>query len=177
MRREYIGTTAERGTVSLPTDAVGAKFWDTDESALYIWDGSAWVEVGAGEGGAPMVMFAPSQSFPWNISTTLDPAFSASLGIEGAIKSWRQCVYLSGTHDATHYWSIALQVLTNPVSGTWTTVATLTTASGTTGQWQILSNTSLSYALTTGYPVAKIAATKVNSPGNLWLACPEVYVS
>lgn len=49
-RRLWIGTTAERGGLTLPADAVGALFWDTDETAFYAWDGSAWVVVGSGVG-------------------------------------------------------------------------------------------------------------------------------
>jgi len=42
-RRLYIGTTAERAAVVLDVDGMGTEYWDTDVSALYIWDGTAWV--------------------------------------------------------------------------------------------------------------------------------------
>lgn len=42
-RRFYIGTTAERGAVSLPIDANGATWWDTDFELIYIWTSTAWI--------------------------------------------------------------------------------------------------------------------------------------
>lgn len=47
-RNLYIGTTAERTSTSFGDDQYGVKWWDTDESALYYWDGSSWVEFGGG---------------------------------------------------------------------------------------------------------------------------------
>jgi len=47
-RSYYIGTTAERTALSLPADAVGAKFFDTDLTAEYIWNGSSWQAAGGG---------------------------------------------------------------------------------------------------------------------------------
>jgi hypothetical protein len=50
-RRLYIGTTAERGTATPPTDVVGTVFYDSDEDKEYYWNGSAWTAYGTGAGG------------------------------------------------------------------------------------------------------------------------------
>lgn len=42
------GTTAERTATSLPAGAIGAPWWDTDESTIYYWDGTQWVTGGGG---------------------------------------------------------------------------------------------------------------------------------
>jgi hypothetical protein len=47
-RQYYIGTTSDRTGLTLPADAVGAHFFDTDVVAEYIWTGSAWQLIGAG---------------------------------------------------------------------------------------------------------------------------------
>jgi hypothetical protein len=47
-RSYYIGTTAERVALVLPEDAAGAHFLDTDLSAEYFWDGTAWISGTAG---------------------------------------------------------------------------------------------------------------------------------
>lgn len=44
-RRLYIGTSAEKSALSLTADGRGIAWYDTDEDRLYIWSGSAWVEV------------------------------------------------------------------------------------------------------------------------------------
>lgn len=50
-RSYYIGTSAERAALTLPADAMGAHFFDTDLASEFFWDGTAWVEH-AGGGGA-----------------------------------------------------------------------------------------------------------------------------
>lgn len=50
-RQLRIGTTAERTGLTLPADAQGAPFWDTDLGSLYVWTGSAWVSSGGSSGG------------------------------------------------------------------------------------------------------------------------------
>ena len=41
--RLYRGTSVERAGFSPPAESFGMKFWDTDEDAIYRWDGAAWV--------------------------------------------------------------------------------------------------------------------------------------
>lgn len=41
--RLYRGTSVERAGFSPPAESYGMKFWDTDEDAIYRWDGAAWV--------------------------------------------------------------------------------------------------------------------------------------
>jgi hypothetical protein len=49
-RNLYIGTTAERTTLaaSLPTDGIGATYYDTDDGNIYFWNGTVWIEVLSG---------------------------------------------------------------------------------------------------------------------------------
>lgn len=44
----YKGTTAERTGLTPP---LGTHFWDTDTTSEWVWDGSAWDELGGGGGG------------------------------------------------------------------------------------------------------------------------------
>jgi len=43
-RNLYIGTTAERTALAalLPTDGIGAVYYDTDTGIMYYWDGATW---------------------------------------------------------------------------------------------------------------------------------------
>jgi hypothetical protein len=41
--RLYRGTSVERAGFSPPAESYGMKFWDTDEDAIYRWDGTQWV--------------------------------------------------------------------------------------------------------------------------------------
>jgi hypothetical protein len=43
-RNLYVGTTAERTTLAalLPSDGIGAVYYDTDDGIMYYWDGTAW---------------------------------------------------------------------------------------------------------------------------------------
>ena len=41
--RLYRGTSVERAGFSPPAESFGMKFWDTDEDAIYRWDGTQWV--------------------------------------------------------------------------------------------------------------------------------------
>jgi hypothetical protein len=56
-RNLYIGTTAERTTLSasLPTDGIGATYYDTDDGNIYFWDGTIWISFGSGSGAAAFV--------------------------------------------------------------------------------------------------------------------------
>ena len=47
-RNLYIGTTVERTALAalLPTDGIGAMFYDTDEDATYMWNGTLWKSFG-----------------------------------------------------------------------------------------------------------------------------------
>jgi len=49
-RSYYIGTSVERAALTLPADALGAHFLDTDLGSEFFWDGTAWVEHGGGGG-------------------------------------------------------------------------------------------------------------------------------
>lgn len=40
--KNYIGTAAERGTLSTTGLPAGSKFFETDNHLWYIWDGAAW---------------------------------------------------------------------------------------------------------------------------------------
>jgi hypothetical protein len=74
------GTTAERTAFvpDPPTPASGPDpgylFWDTDLSALYTWDGGAWVAAGGGGGAAP----------PYVVGVTVDGGGSVvTTGVKG----------------------------------------------------------------------------------------------
>jgi len=61
-RNDYFGTAAERAGLSLPSDAIGTRFWATDSPGLAIWDGDSWETIGSGgsltveeQDGAPSV--------------------------------------------------------------------------------------------------------------------------
>jgi len=41
--RLYRGTSIERAAFSPPAESFGMKFWDTEEDAIYRWDGTQWV--------------------------------------------------------------------------------------------------------------------------------------
>ena len=47
-RNLYIGTTVERTALaaSLPTDGIGATFYDTDLDTVYVWNGTIWKSLG-----------------------------------------------------------------------------------------------------------------------------------
>lgn len=45
---KYVGTAAERTALTLPTNAQGTLFWDTDIGSYYAWDGTQWVIAGGG---------------------------------------------------------------------------------------------------------------------------------
>lgn len=47
-RNDYFGTAAERAGLSLPSDAIGTRFWATDSPGLAIWDGDSWETIGSG---------------------------------------------------------------------------------------------------------------------------------
>lgn len=49
-RSYYIGTSVERAALTLPADAQGAHFLDTDLGSEFFWDGTDWVEHAGGAG-------------------------------------------------------------------------------------------------------------------------------
>jgi len=94
-RNDYIGTEAERGALSLPSDAIGTRFWATDTDVLAVWDGSAWQEIGSEGGGS-------GGDFHWHI----EGALSALTGVGAKWVVPRDCtiekviIYVEDTGSA-----------------------------------------------------------------------------
>lgn len=105
-------------------------------------------------------------TFPMSVSGT---PFVCTIGESMTIRKWQQAIYVAGTNDVSNYWSINI---TNS-AGT-TVIAAWTTNGYGSNVWAVYSN-SYSQAITASDKILAISATKVGSPGNLYLGGPMVY--
>lgn len=61
-RELYVGTIAERGSATPPSNKYAVKFWDTDLSKLYYWDGSQWILLSEGASEKAWAFTSPAGS-------------------------------------------------------------------------------------------------------------------
>lgn len=165
LRVGAISTEPTAGDIAATGDiAAGGDVTATEDIAA---GGSVSADVGA-SGWLP---FAIYETLPYNYSGSTAAFFSATIPRAITIRSWHQAVYVLTTNDSSNYWQVQLKQEGGGV------LVTLSTQGNSPGVYYVESSTGLSISKDTSHKLLYVSASKVGSPGAIFLSGPAVFVT
>lgn len=158
--------TVDSSAPGSPSD--GDKWFDTTDEMLWVYDTS--INSGSWKS-SQLFTVTPDQQVNISASTTqyLFPITNhAGTAYDVVLEQFSTTTYVSTTNDATNYWNISLQTLTDTNSPS--TIRLLTTQSNTASNWVHEQNTVSTFfdVSTTSIRLLAITWGKVASAGNLY---------
>jgi hypothetical protein len=153
------------GTSFPASKATGDRYWRTDLSMEYFWNGTYWLSTQLFSIDL-FAMYSSANMTIAGISANDNIARSGSWVADADmwLVDWIQLTRVLTTNDGTKYWTLTLEKA-NATPAT-STVASFTTAAHTMGQF-VLTKTAIGALIGTTYLALQTLGTKTSTPGTL----------